>query len=205
MLRTVFFVIAVSLLCSCRFIIKKAYGMHNLRVESNESITDFLKRADISSKETFYLDSAHGPDFWISGNLHSFPQIEIYNSSGELIRTLAKHECSGTFSNALSQLNIDSLKPSMVNTRTFNKQMENFTRLDGMKMKREDYSNQFAVCIYYSNAFGKLSLDDLRDWTKQLQLNKSSERISILYMNIDMHTSWHLKNKRDPRYIKLTS
>jgi hypothetical protein len=196
--------LSVVLLTSCKRVLMTAYGIRQPKIESNESITRFLKKANIETAEIYHVDSANSYSFWNNiENINQPIDLKIFNGKGELLKKLEQNQCTGIYSDQIAGMNLPGALPVIIKAENAVDVLKKFERIDGKRPVINDFDKEgFLVCITFSNAFGKAARNNISSWTNALKKNKSADKIKILYMNMDMHTSWGIKSRKDPRRMK---
>ena len=197
------FLIAIcSSFISCKPILKVLMGVKQPRIESNASIMSFVKRNGIQSDQVFYIDSTASWTFWKQHKMENLSDLIIFNHKGELLSNLPKSVCTGNVEKTLKSIDISALKPSLLATEDLQKVLNKFRRIDNSKVNVNDFNVDFIVVIYCLKPMGNQQFKNTAlAYTNELMLNPSYPHLKILYMNTDMHESWGIKTKDDPRYM----
>jgi hypothetical protein len=203
-MKKTIFLLCIVLLTSCRRTVMIMMGVHQPRIESDNSIVKFLGKANVSTDEIYHVDSVMSYNFWKdSAILGRIPDLKIYNSKGELLKRLEKNQCSGIYTDEIAQMDLPNAPAAINNGENVSSSFEMYRRMDGKKTHLGEFKpGEFIACIYYLDALGKVSRDNIEGWTSSLKKNKSADKIKILYMNMDMHTSWGITSRKDPRRLK---
>ncbi|MEP7264301.1 MAG: hypothetical protein ABI772_07385 [Bacteroidota bacterium] len=204
MKKLILLCITAITLTSCKKTLLIVAGVRQPRIESDKSITRFLEKAGVSSNDVYHVDSSSSYTFWQDSTIVGrMPDLLIFNGKGELLRRLGKDECTGVYTDQLAIMDLPGAPVAIINTQSLASVLENYRRLDGMKTTIQDFGpDSFVACISYTDALGSVARDNIKGWTASLKKNKSADKIKILYMNMDMHTSWGIKSRKDPRRLK---
>lgn len=178
-------------------------GIRQPRIESNESIAKFLAKAGIKSDKVFHVDSAFSYSFWMDVSRAGRPiDLKIYNGKGFLLKKFEQDQCSGIYSDQIAEMDLIGSIP-LINEENVAEELQKFKTLDGRKLTLQSFDEtEFIACISYTDAFGKSALENIVNWTNSIKKNKSADKIEILYMNMDMHASWGIQSRKDPRRMK---
>lgn len=204
MKKTILMLLLIAMTLSCKRVLMVVMKIRQPRIESMESINSFLIKGGITSNEVYYVDSTVSYTFWYDPSVvERLPDMKIYNSNGDLIRKLGKQECSKVYGDQIAEMNLASLPVVIINAEHVASTLAKYKRIDGKKVTLQDFKQgDYIACMSYTNALGKVATNSLQTWTNSLKKNKDADKIKILYMNMDMNTTWGITSRKDSRRLK---
>src|SRR5690554_404623 len=206
MKRNHLFLLALILLfcSSCGVAIKKLSGYKDLKVESKETVNEFVKKNNLDIDNNYFLSVNSIADkeqitnnFLLSVTFSMF----IYDHNGQRYCYNGTEECSGT---QLQQISSDFRTHYTLCQKDEMDQYLNFSDLDIFLDKLTDSSgnkiikNDLPVAEFYIfelwNIYSKKKKHIKEDfeWTKDLA-EKSDVDFAVVYVNTDLLEEWGLE------------
>jgi hypothetical protein len=182
---------------SCNTTIMRIAGLREPKIESKESIFNFLKKLKEDTNDVYTLDSTLfqnlGKEQFKSGMDNGFRpvQIRMYGKSGEPVMQWAS--CEGY----LSDLKIfDSVPPKIINGLNTSLNLEDdlkrYFTLDGKPKhivvpKGFDYY----ILIYFAKYFPKLSKESFSQVNRYIA-NHAEIKCKVFKINVDVQEFWNV-------------
>jgi hypothetical protein len=179
-------------------------GVKQPKIENNESIKAFLTKAGALGNDVYHVDSVASYNFWSDQSMVSrLIDLRIYNSKGEMLKKLEQGQCTAVYTDQIAEMNLYDTPAENDSAENISSVLKKFKGMNGERISLADIKpDEFIACISFTMALGNVALDDIQSWTTSLRKNKSAGKIRIIYMNMDMHESWGIASRKDPRRIR---
>lgn len=190
MIKTSFYCLIMILLSSCSVAVKKIAQIRNPKVESSNTITNFLNKNNIPLENNYLRKGNQDSTFIYNNLLNGFKnEILIFDKKGIKYCYQGTDKCTGKqLKQAYSNFQ-NTYKPCEKDSTLLNTVLANFQPLiNNSNLKASDYY----LIVYWNKYFGSKN-KIAEDYTWFQSMKKDSDiDISILFVNTDLQTDWGL-------------
>ena len=172
---------------SCMSVKKLISGVKNPKIESKESIINYLKKNKIETKHVAALKDVKEFSEMFQQDL-SFPNFLIFNKEGKLINPDQKKKCVSDvnqFMQTLDALNSDVLKRNDSEDIKLNFIRSRIVDLDGNNFELEE-NDFFMVCVW-AKFMGK---GTTRKVKKYVDAANKKDNLSFVLLTFDPQEFW---------------
>ena len=190
--KTIFYVVIVSVLffTSCKFVLKKYYGIRNPKVETEESLRKYLKRKGINSNNVYTVSYKDYKD--IMKQIGGIPEILIFDKNGRNIIYKEEGQCNAYAFNFIEELSKD-IEFKYNDSLRLDDYFSKLKDFEGNPVTiKKDESADFYLFIFWTRYSGRLNKDHVKVWEEQAINNKKS-KIKVIKVNLDMQKWWEQK------------
>ncbi|HEY0031474.1 MAG TPA: hypothetical protein VGC65_11990 [Bacteroidia bacterium] len=187
-------------LSSCSFLIKKALGIKDPKIETYESINEYAKTLTIEPNElTFTKDSASYLELHnlFNGTL----EILIFNKSK--IYLPYKDDsiaCNGPISLTLKNIcNIESRHAPIRREINYDKLLHLLDDHNNALGALNDTTIDFIIFADFVKYFPKANTQHIIDWNRGFKEHNGHCNAKIIYVNLDYMESWGISEESIPR------
>lgn len=191
MMKNGFYCLAIMiLLSSCSVIVKKIAHIKNPKVESSNTIINYLNKNNIPLENNYLLKGNQDSTTIYNNLLNGFKsEILIFDKKGIKYCYQGTDKCTGK---QLKQAYVNfqnSYKPCEKDSTLLNTILTNFQPLtEDSNLKVSDYY----LIIYWNKYFGsKNKIGEDYTWLQTMKKDSDLD-ISILLVNTDLQTDWGL-------------
>lgn len=171
---------------SCTWLMMKAYGVKNPKIENQKSIIRKLKKLSMDTCHLLILKSTAYAEYIKAG----IPEGEIYDARGRFIQ----YKKTDTSCNAGLFSYIEELDRSKVyafdSNKTAKRELRKFLRLNGDTVTTDFLKPaDFYVFVSWAAWIGRLNKDHVRDWEILAKKNPNA-KIQFIKVNVDIQEIW---------------
>jgi hypothetical protein len=190
-LKLVFTFLIIITHTSCSFIIKKAIGLKNPKVETRQSLTDHLIKNNINLGNNYFFklkkDSTEIYKTILDGLKKN---LLIFDKQGKKCCYMGSEKCKG------KQLSKTIMQFDTFYKPCINNDSMTLTQLrEGLVSFSTDQSKldpDYYIVIFWNKYLGKKnSIREDYEWIYELK-NKSNVNLEILFINTDLQEEWGL-------------
>lgn len=216
---------------SCGPIIKLAYGVTNPKIESEASLTKYMKNKKIPAENVYTIGFDEYEATLAQAN-GSVPEVLIFDKAGNLIpytansdqctagafrfieelkaeELTAKSDSSifvdGTLT-GLHDIGISNVAETQLNPNkqaSLEEAKKHLRNLKGNLVEVELEDNyDYYIFIYWAKFTGKLNKDHVLVWEKQALENKNA-KIKVMKVNMDIQSYWGDENLKQVKGLKI--
>lgn len=160
-------------------------SVKSVQIESKNDIIEFGQKIKCLNENIYSIDSNSINQVYNT----NFPQIKVYNNSGEYVYTIG---CYANIPNVLEQL-VEHPDLKKQKDDDLNHEVSKLSVLSGKPIKQTSNKNLYTLVYYWSiwqGDLGKYKMNALFEKVKEL---KSKYEIEILYVNVDFQNGWESK------------
>lgn len=176
----------------CSRVLKASYGIKNPKIETEESVKNYLHKNNIVPDNLVIFNSLQSWDAAREKKAMTIPDAMFFNADGKFVNyKKSASDCNAKIDGFISDL-------KNLNNEPFDKSRE-FITLSNLLI---DYDNNPVVfekgydgyvfitwCIY----IGKLNKEKAFDWVNLIEkANKEGVKIKYYLVNVDFQDSWEL-------------
>lgn len=175
-------------LCNCKTALKTAYGIKKPKLETEESVKQYLAKNEIDTSKVFVYKDILSFAKASEMNMMSFPEALFFNKDGYLVRYKKEtEECNARVDEFLSDLKQFSKMPEdrSITTDKF------FAMLAGDKPPKTDAD--ITVVITWAVYVGRLNKEKAFEWVRLLEVAKTKGiKVNYILLNCDYQKSWNM-------------
>lgn len=193
-LPLVLIVILSLTISSCSLLVRFA-GFKNPKVETKESVQEYLNEIESPFEYTYILKSTSDSLIMYNNLFSKINTATLYNSQGSPLAYDGSATCGGTQLSHTFEDPESYYETATKDSISLNTQLSSFVRIDANKQTEILPKADYYYVIYWSKFFGKKK-NQMEDfiWTDSSRL-KSDKNIVVLLVNTDMQESWGLKKE----------
>ena len=173
-------------------IILSLYGLHDPKIENEQSIIESAKEYGLDSKNIL---TVNGEDYYNVISEAGIPDCDIYDREGNYI----EYRETDTSCNA----NLFQFIPNLAKSKSYNKpgnislteKLKKLRTLSGEKVPQLEAAD-FYILMYWTTWSGYLNKDHVKVWEDLARDNKNSN-IKVIKVNLDIQDYWDDKVKEE--------
>lgn len=191
-----FIVFGMFSFSSCQFALKTFYGIKKPKVETEKSLTKYLKRKDVKNSNIYAVSFEDYVE--IIKQVKGIPEIMIFSADGKNIKYKEEGQCNGYAFGFVETLSSkDTLQ--FVDSLYLDNYLRKLKDFSGKQIEfKKQSGTDFYLFIYWARYTGRLNKDHVKIWEEQANNNQNS-KIEVIKVNLDEQEWWktdlEIKNK----------
>tara|TARA_R110000850_G_scaffold271031_2_gene404784 strand:- start:179395 stop:180018 length:624 start_codon:yes stop_codon:yes gene_type:complete len=185
---------------SCKPALKSFYGIKKPKMESTESLMDYLHKKKVPVENVLIIKDLNGFSS-INNGVFSVPNAIFFNAKGEYVEyKKSAEECNAYVFGFIEDLESINNQPSDPAYK-INLLLENTKNLQLESVKAEDKKDTY-VFITWAKYAGKLNKDKAFAWINLLEeANQKGMNVQYFLLNYDLQKSWDLTEQQEEELL----
>lgn len=170
------------------------FGIRNPKIESQQSILDYLTSQQLSTANSYALKDTATLTKFCNSNIGT-PEIRFYDKNGYLMLYRDNKKCNGQNDSLISFLDLKNVVnvDSSANIKEYISQLKT---LDGKDVNPEDFKNyNYYLIMYWAKWCGDANKTKMEDWEKSLN-KKNDPHIKTIKVTTDYMNFWKIDENK---------